>query len=229
MSRRDSETRQLLQIYQLLLDHFGPLHWWPADSPFEVMVGAILTQNTAWTNVEKAIANLKRAKMLSPSALERAPVEKIAELIRPSGYFNQKAARLHDFVRFFLAPPVNGKVANLRRMELGPLRELLLSQKGIGPETADSIILYALGLPVFVVDAYTRRAFHRLGLLPEHADYDTTQRLFTERLPVDVDLYNDLHAQIVFLGKDYCKKKPRCGECPLVVLGRCLKKVDSSQ
>lgn len=214
-------SAEILAIYERLLERFGPRNWWPADSPFEVMVGAILTQNTAWTNVEKAIANLKRARVLSPRALADLPRERLAELIRPSGYFNQKAARLQDFARFFQAPPFRAAVKRMKAMETGELRERLLAQKGIGPETADSILLYALAKPVFVVDAYTRRAFHRLGYLPAKAGYAETQEFFTRHLPADLDLYNDFHAQVVALGNGFCRSRPRCEDCPLKPLDRC--------
>jgi endonuclease-3 related protein len=219
-TRTNPTTAELLRIYELLLAHFGPLHWWPAQTPFEVMVGAILTQNTAWSNVEKAIAGLKAAGLLSPQALARADMRRIKRLIRPSGYFNQKAIKLKAFVRFFMRE-FGGSMERMAAKETAELRAMLLAVKGIGPETADSILLYALGKPVFMVDAYTRRAFHRLGFLPPDADYHSTQAFFLPLLPVDVALYNEFHAQIVYLGKDYCRPTPRCPQCPLSVLRRC--------
>ncbi|HUT53450.1 MAG TPA: endonuclease III domain-containing protein [bacterium] len=213
-------TAELMRIYELLLARFGPLHWWPGESPFEVMIGAILTQNTAWSNVVKAIANLKAAGLLDAEALLRADLRKLKRLIRPSGYFNQKAIKLRAYVRFFTRE-FGGSVERMAAVDTAELREKLLAVKGIGPETADSILLYALDKPVFVVDAYTRRAFSRLGFLPRDVDYDATREFFVSRLPVDVSLYNEYHAQIVYLGKDYCRTKPRCAECPLSVLGRC--------
>jgi len=212
--------KELLQIYGLLYDHFGPLNWWPAETPFEVMVGAILTQNTAWTNVEKAIANLKQNQKLDPRKLKRARKETIARLVRPSGYFNQKAERLKDYAAYF-TNNYNSDWRIMAERDTHELREELLSLRGIGPETADSILLYALGKTVFVVDAYTRRAFARLGYLPEYAGYDFTKDFFTRHLPEDKELYNEFHAQIVYLGKDYCRTRPRCESCPLATLSKC--------
>jgi endonuclease-3 related protein len=216
-------TRELLEIYGLLLNRFGHLDWWPGDTPFEVMIGAILTQNTAWSNVEKAIAALTKADMLCPKKILKADLRKLRRLIRPSGYYNQKAARLKDYSRFFMEE-YRGSVKKMAAKDTVELRDKLLAVKGVGPETADSILLYALDKPVFVVDAYTRRAFSRLGCLPPGVDYETAREFFTRHLPVDVPLYNDFHAQIVYLGKDYCRPKPRCGECPLLPLSKC--KVD---
>jgi len=213
-------SRELLNIYRLLLDRFGPLDWWPGETPFEVMVGAILTQNTAWTNVEKAIAAMKAESVMTPEAIASVDLRKLKRLVRPSGYYNQKATRLKTFTRFFLAE-YGGSVERMAREETSAVREKLLAVNGIGPETADSIILYALEKPIFVIDAYTRRAFSRLGCLPPDADYHEAQDFFLKHLPADVALYNDFHAQIVYLGKDYCKPKPRCGECPLQGLSRC--------
>lgn len=210
----------LLEIYRLLFAHFGPLHWWPGETPFEVMVGAILTQNTAWTNVEKAIAGLKAAGLLDPRALLAAEPGIVRECIRPSGYYNQKTERLRLFVEWMLAEPWRGSIETMRRTDPAKMRETLLSLKGIGPETADSILLYALEQPVFVIDAYTRRIFARLGLTAPDATYDELQEYFTFRLPADVGLYNEYHAQIVYLGKDYCRKTSKCDECPLA--GLCL-------
>jgi len=217
----DQETQLLMDIYRRLLDHFGPRHWWPGETPFEVMVGAILTQNTAWANVKKAILNLQAEGALTPQALARLEPKKLRRLIRPSGYFNQKAKKLRAFLRFFLAPPYHGSIKRLAAEETGRLREELLSVWGIGPETADSILLYALGKRVFVVDAYTRRVCARLGLTPETAGYQELQDFFTRRLPRKIDLYNDYHAQFVALGNQYCRARPRCESCPLKPLGRC--------
>jgi endonuclease-3 related protein len=216
----DRIRNELLHIYGLLYDHFGPLNWWPAETPFEVMAGAILTQNTAWTNVEKAIANLKQNQKLDPQKLKRARKETIARLVRPSGYFNQKSERLKDYAAYF-ADNYNSDWQTMAERDTHELREELLSLRGIGPETADSILLYALGKTVFVVDAYTRRAFARLGYLPEDAGYDFTKDFFTRHLPGDRELYNEFHAQIVYLGKDYCRSKPRCESCPLATLDKC--------
>ncbi|MDF1613370.1 endonuclease III domain-containing protein [Desulfurivibrio dismutans] len=263
----------LASIYRQLLKHFGPQHWWPGDTPLEIMVGAVLTQNTSWSNVEKAIVNLKAAGLLPTrlapgapmlpaagatsaagsythqpnetltepcppgngltgrghsyakyceeteqdhclAALRELPPEVLAGLIRPAGYYNLKARRLHnllarvadhhDSLKDFLSQPAT------------ELRQELLAVKGIGPETADSICLYAAGKPVFVVDTYTHRIFNRHQLVPEEADYYTIQEIFTDALPADPALYNEYHALIVRLGKEFCRKRnPRCPECPL--------------
>jgi endonuclease-3 related protein len=185
------------------------------------MVGAILTQNTSWANVERAIANLKRAKALSPKKLLEIDLEKLEQLVRPSGYFRQKAKRLKIYLQFFFAPPILGSIPNMQKIETGEMREMLLAVNGIGPETADSILLYALDKPVFVVDAYTRRIFSRLGLVPEKIGYEELRMFFEKSLPVSVALYNDYHAQLVALGNRYCKKRPLCRECPLFSLDRC--------
>ena len=217
----DSIRKELLEIYRLLFARFGPLNWWPGETPFEVMVGAILTQNTAWTNVEKAMKALKQEDMLSPEAILKADTRKLKRLIRPSGYFNQKALRLKEFVRFIVSDPYQGQVERLAAEDAASLRQKLLSVRGIGPETADSILLYALEKPVFVVDAYTRRSFSRLGFLAPETDYQLIQDFFTTHLPKDLKLYNDYHAQIVYLGKEYCKTRPLCSSCPLNSLKRC--------
>jgi endonuclease-3 related protein len=205
----------LRDYYQRLRAHFGHQHWWPGDTPFEVCVGAILTQNTAWSNVEKAIANLKRARALSPRALHQLNEHQIAALIRPSGYFNIKARRLKAFIEFLFAE--YGGVTRMRRERLTSLREKLLSVNGVGPETADSILLYALGKPIFVVDAYTRRVLVRHRLIKPSATYDEIQKLFHSpfrRHPPS--LFNDFHAQFVAVGKTYCKSRVAlCEYCPL--------------
>lgn len=207
--------QELQLLYRKLLDHFGPLHWWPANSPFEVVVGAILTQNTAWTNVEQAITNLNTAGALSPHILAEIPIDQLEELIRPSGFFRQKATRLQHFSRHLATDWQN----NLNDFCSGPLeeaRERLLARPGIGPETADSILLYAVYRPSFVVDAYTRRIFERVGVLQGGEKYDEVRHIFMQNLPEDVALYNEYHAQIVQLAKTYCRKrKPLCNECPL--------------
>jgi endonuclease-3 related protein len=178
------------------------------------MVGAILTQNTAWTNVEKAVANLRAERALTPRGLLALPPRRLARTIRPSGYFNQKARRLRGFTHWYLRQ-FGGSPARMRRVPLPRLREDLLALKGIGPETADSILLYALDKPVFVVDAYTRRIGERHGLMADGASYDEVQATFEAALPRRATLYNDYHAQVVVIGKDFCRKRaPRCGECP---------------
>lgn len=206
---------KLQDVYSRLYARFGPQHWWPGDTPFEVIVGAILTQNTSWKNVEKAITNLKRAHLLNAAALRPVRLARLARLIRPSGYYNLKAKKLAAFVRF-LYEAHHGRLSHLFAQETGALRVELLAVYGIGPETADSIILYAGNKPIFVVDAYTRRIMARLGLSSEDASYDDLQRLFMDHLPRDTALYNEYHALLVALGKDVCRKRaPRCGICPL--------------
>jgi endonuclease-3 related protein len=202
------------EIHDTLYAAFGPQDWWPADSPFEVAVGAVLTQNTAWTNVERAIANLREAGLLDPAALHHAPDDELAAHIRPAGYFNIKAQRLKALCRF-LRESADGDLERLAEEKTDDLRERLLGVKGVGEETADSILLYALDRPVFVVDAYTRRIFERLGLLEPGLSYGAIQQRFQAELPRDRTLFNEYHALIVALGKDHCKPKPRCGTCPL--------------
>lgn len=205
-----------LRPYRTLHAHYGPQHWWPGETPFEVMVGAVLTQNTAWTNVEKAIANLKRARALSCGAILKLNGGELAELIRPAGYFNVKAKRLRHLCEFLEAQGVARHPEKLRdKAELPELRHCLLAVHGVGEETADSILLYALDLPSFVVDAYTRRIFGRLGLLEGDESYGEIQTAFEAHLPRDVALYNEYHALIVQLGKSTCRPKPRCDDCPL--------------
>jgi endonuclease-3 related protein len=212
--KRTLKSSQLRDVYAALRKASGHQNWWPGDTPFEVMVGAILTQNTAWTNVEKAILSLKKAKRLSFKTLRRISKKKIARLIRPAGYFNVKADRLRCFLEF-LGHECRGDLTKLKREAMPALREKLLAVKGIGPETADSILLYALGKRSFVIDAYTRRIFSRHGLAPEDAPYERWREIFTRALPVDLDLYKDYHAQIVRTAKDHCRKAPRCDGCPL--------------
>jgi endonuclease-3 related protein len=210
---------RLLEIYELLFRSYGPRHWWPAETPFEVCVGAILTQNTSWRNVEKAIANLKGTGLLSPQALRDVPVERLAEVIRPAGFFNLKAKRLKAFIGWLFASHA-GSLERLFAGEWPMLREELLAVPGIGPETCDAILLYAGGKPSFVVDAYTRRLFAGLGLIPEDAGYEDVRALFMENLPLDPALFNEYHALIVEHGKEHCRKRPRCAGCSLHVLCR---------
>lgn len=206
---------RLMHIFRLLAGHFGDLHWWPADSPFEVVIGAILTQNTAWRNVELAIANLKKAGALTPAAILAMSEAQLQELIRPAGFFRQKAQRLHLFCRSLAERPEPGLEAWLTG-DLNRVREELLAQKGVGPETADSILLYAGNRPCFVVDAYTRRLLSRLGLLRGDEPYETIRALFMDSLPADTALFNEYHALIVELCKQYCRKRsPLCSACPL--------------
>ena len=207
----------LLKIYELLNGYFGDLHWWPADSPFEVIVGAILTQNTAWTNVEKAIAALKDRNLLSPAALSRIDEDSLAEIIRPSGYYHVKAKRLKSFVRFLLEE-YSGNIKRMCAEELPVLRQKLLSVRGIGPETADSILLYACRKPVFVSDAYTQRIMQRHNLIPENTDVSQIRTLFMTHLPHHTSLFNQYHALLVYTGKTFCRKIPKCTPCPLGIL-----------
>jgi endonuclease-3 related protein len=205
----------LIEIYRRLFDAFGPQHWWPGETPFEVTIGAVLTQNTSWRNVERAIANLREADVLEPKALYDLPVEELEELLRPAGYFRIKARRLRSLLEF-LVERYDGSLDAMFAVGLPDLREQLLDVHGIGPETADSILLYAGGLPTFVVDAYTHRVFSRHGWIDFDADYHQIQEYAESELPQKVPLYNEYHALLVRLGKDYCRKtKPKCEACPL--------------
>ena len=205
-----------LKVYRQLYKAYGPQQWWPADSPFEVMVGAILTQNTNWQNVEKAIGNLKANSMLTAAAIAGCQEERLAEIIRPSGYYRQKADRLRKFCRFFLE---SGQTEALKQQPLPELRRLLLALHGIGPETADSMLLYALDQPVFVVDAYTRRIFSRLGLLDARIGYEAIRHDFESQLEPSVPLFQEYHALIVEHAKRHCRVSPACTDCPLA--GQC--------
>ncbi len=207
-------TKRLLAIYQKLNEHFGGLNWWPGETPFEVAVGAILTQNTNWKNVEQAIAQLKGAGLLTAERLFHEKAEVVAELIRPSGYYNIKTKRLKSFLKF-LYDEYNGSMEEMFREELWSLRERLLGVQGIGEETADSILLYAGNKAIFVVDAYTRRILERARLIDNNTTYGHIQRMFMENLPRDGKLYNQYHALLVHTGKHYCKKVPKCHKCPL--------------
>jgi len=211
----NERSPSLRAIYRRLVRHFGPAGWWPGETPFEVCLGAILVQNTSWTNVERALECVRGAGRLSFEGLSALSAARMAALIRPSGTFRVKAARVRAFLDF-LGSSYGGRVEAMRAEDPWVLRRRLLGVHGIGPETADSIALYAAGQPLFVVDAYTRRAFTRLGLLPSGAlRYDEVQRFFMDRLPRDAALFNDYHAQIVRLGKEICRPRPRCGACPL--------------
>lgn len=205
----------LLNIYRAMRKAHGYRRWWPGETPFEIMVGAILTQNTAWKNVEKAIAGLKREKLLSLSAIRKVPLAKLAKVIRPSGYFNQKAKKLKALIQH-IDQEYKGSLQRMKKQPPATLREKLLSIWGIGPETADSILLYGLGKPVFVVDAYTKRILSRHRWIGAESDYSQIQRFFMERLPSSRRLFNDYHAQLVAVGNRYCgKSRPRCQQCPL--------------
>lgn len=214
MSAKLCTRSRITDIYNILYKMYGPQNWWPADTPFEVIVGAILTQNTSWTNVEKAIKNLKQAKKLTLKRLNSLKANQLSLLIRPCGYHNIKAKRLKNFVTY-VVKTYNADLNNLFSHPIKRLRAELLNINGIGPETADSILLYAAGKPVFVVDAYTMRIFQRQGLLKKDAKYDTTQKLFKENLPKAAKLFNEYHALIVKHGKDICKKKPKCFKCAI--------------
>ncbi len=224
MSKRPGHSRhkRLMRLYEDMAAHFGPCAWWPGDSPFEVAVGAILTQNTAWRNVEKALELLRRKDALRPEALWRMPEEELEESLRPSGFFRLKARRLRNFLAWLSSfpgwdqNPENLSLDFLQKESSEALRRALLAITGIGPETADSILLYALDRPSFVVDAYTRRLFSRHGLLPDNAAYEEMRAFFMDALPKDVPLFNEYHALIVRTGNTYCKKsKPLCSCCPL--------------
>lgn len=212
MSKRRRPRTVIPGVYEKLIRAYGPQHWWPGDSRFEIMVGAVLTQNTAWTNVERAIANLKRAGALTPEAIVKAPHRRLAAWLKPSGYFNVKAKRLKEMCRWLIA---QGGVRRLARLSTHDLRAALIAVPGIGPETADDIVLYAFNRPVFVIDAYTRRIFARLGLIKGDEGYETLRHLFESSLKPDVPRFNEYHALIVKHGKDICRKRPLCTGCCL--------------
>ena len=203
----------LIAIYKSLYDVFGPQHWWPAKTRFEIIVGAILTQQTTWENVEKAIKNLRENKLLTTESLAKAPLKKIEELVQPAGYYHQKSKRLKEISTYFLRK-YRGNLNNFFKKGTKNLREELLALRGIGKETADSILLYAGEKRIFVVDAYTKRVFSRLGLLPA-GDYDKIRMFFENNLPKNIKIYQEFHALLVKLGKDFCKSKPLCKLCPL--------------
>jgi endonuclease III related protein len=207
----------LKDVFDRLYSHYGPRHWWPADSAFEVLVGAVLVQNTAWDNVRKAIDRLRGEDLLEPHALYAVPLERLEELIRSAGYFRVKARRLHNLLEF-LVERYGGSLEAMFRTSLPELRESLLTVSGVGPETADSILLYAGGLPAFVVDAYTHRVLARHGWIGFDADYHQIQEHFEAGLPQDAALFNEYHALVVEVGKRHCRKHPRCEGCPLAEL-----------
>ena len=214
------ETAAILTaMYRAMRAHFGHRHWWPGETPLEICVGAILTQNTNWTNVEKAIANLLAAECMTVVALDEMPAEALAELIRPAGYFNVKARRLKNFIAHVRRAGCEQVEAFLARPGAA-LRADLLTVNGIGPETADSIVLYAAGKPSFVVDAYTRRILRRHGLVGPEDDYEAVKALFERSLPRRAALWNDYHAQLVAVGKHFCRPKPVCEGCPLASFDR---------
>ena len=213
----DPINKTLLHIYQRLIANYGPQHWWPAKSPFEVIVGAILTQSAAWSNVEKAINNLKEAEALSPRALRELSPAELGKLIRPCGYYNAKSLKLKSFARW-LGNNYDDSLDKLFVQDTGQLRQQLLAVNGIGQETADSILLYAAAKPTFVIDAYTRRIIGRIGISPDSDSYQAYQRFFMNNLPSEVKLFNEYHALLVCLAKDACRSQPRCHHC-------CLKEV----
>jgi len=213
-----SGDSEFVAIYRALRRAFGHQHWWPAQTPFEVVVGAVLTQNTNWKNVEKAIENLRRRGLLNARRLSEAPPAEVQDCVTPAGYYRQKAARLVSVARWVREAGAadDNELGVLARWPCDLLRSELLRLSGIGPETADSILLYALGKPVFVVDAYTVRIMGRHGFVEPGSSYADVQEMFHERLPADVELYKDFHAQFVELGKRYCRKRaPKCPDCPL--------------
>jgi endonuclease-3 related protein len=211
---QDPLKRRLLRLYDALLSRFGPQRWWPGQTDFEVAVGAILTQHTAWVNVERAIAALKARNLLAPERLRDLPEQRLARLIRSSGTFNMKARRLRAFVQF-LWDRYGGVVSRMAPVPLEALRRELRSVRGIGPETADAILLYAVGRPVFVVDAYTRRVLARHSLVPPGISYEPFRAFLERHLPRDPALFNEYHALLLAVGKTYCRSRPRCEECPL--------------
>ena len=226
LTRQTARRALLLEYYAAMLDALGPSGWWPGEHPVEIAVGAVLVQNTAWRNVEKALDALRQKDALDLRALHRLPLEELEEALRPSGYFRVKARRLRDLCAFLLSLSGNGPAPDSARASMrldflgsigtGDLRKALLHVRGIGPETADAILLYALERPAFVADAYTRRIFSRHGLVPDDMPYEELRLFFMDALPVDVPLYNEYHALIVRTGHHFCKKrKPLCGKCPL--------------
>lgn len=209
------KNKKLTEIYKKLYNYFGKQHWWPAKTKLEVIIGAMLTQNTSWSNVEKAIANLRKNKLLSFKRLSKIEINKLATLIKPAGYFNIKAKRLKNLLKF-IQTRYQGNLGNMGKIKTKELREDLLNVNGVGAETADSILLYAFDKPVFVIDAYTKRIFSRLKMMTLDSTYDKAQDLFMDNVSCSTRLFNEYHALIVRLGKDYCKKsKPRCSECPI--------------
>lgn len=215
----------LIDIYQRLYAYYGPQYWWPGETPLEIIVGAILTQNTSWSNVEKAIANLKKADCLNINKLAALSIEQLGLLIRSAGYYNIKAQRLKNFI-YWLIQEYEGNLDFPGRLSPSELRMQLLSIKGIGPETADSICLYAFGKPVFVVDAYTARVFGRHGWLEPGWGYEQIQDIFQSYLEKDPVLFNEFHALIVRVGKEHCKPKPLCSGCPLESLPHSIDAID---
>lgn len=209
-----SMTVALREIYDHLFAAYGPQHWWPGQSPFEVMIGAILVQNTSWKNVEKAIDRLRRDDLLAPHALAAVPAAELEELIRPAGYFRIKARRLHNLLAYVVGR-YDGDLDVMFATDVSTLRAELLAINGVGPETADSILLYAGGLPVFVIDTYTHRVMIRHGWIEPEIDYHGLQEHFQDHLDQDAAMYNEFHALLVRVGHRHCRKTPKCDGCPL--------------
>ncbi|SEO70059.1 endonuclease III domain-containing protein [Aquisalimonas asiatica] len=202
-------------VFDTLYAAFGPQHWWPATTDYEIITGAVLTQNTAWRNVERALANLRARNLLAPSAVMSVSEAELADALRPAGYYNVKAGRLRNVTAALIE---DGGVAGWREWSTAALRRRLLGVRGVGAETADCILLYVLGRPVFVIDAYTRRILTRLDLVRDDATYDALAKWFREGLPTDARVYNEYHALLVRLGNGVCRPRPRCPECPLAGL-----------
>jgi endonuclease-3 related protein len=207
-------SNRIKEFYDSLYNRYGPQNWWPAESELECILGTILTQNTSWKNVEKAFENLKSRGLISVEKLDSIPTKKLANLIRPSGYFNQKAIKIKAFISF-VKKTYNGDLGKMFDEDTHELREKLLRIKGIGPETADSILLYALKKPVFVIDAYTYRILSRHSMIPKEISYQEMQDLLMDSLPEDIQVFNDYHALLVRVGKEHCKRKALCKGCPL--------------
>lgn len=214
-ARSGNNRRKLLKIHRRLEKTYGPQGWWPAEGNFEMIVGAILTQNTSWANVTRALDNLRRARLLTPKKMEGLAAGELGEYIRPAGYFRQKSRTLKEFLRF-LREDYRGNLEEMLASGREKLRAGLLGVRGIGPETADSIVLYAGHYPVFVVDAYTGRIFRCQGLIAEGAKYAEIQGMVMAGLEPDERLFNEFHALLVHLGKTHCRKTPRCEGCPLI-------------
>lgn len=214
MPNKTPIAQDIRKVYRSLFKYFGPQHWWPGETTFEVIVGAVLTQNTNWGNVEKAISNLKREGLLSLEEMHRVSTARLANAIKPAGYFNVKAKRLKN-VTGFIMNEYGGSLDAMKAVAADDLRRQWLLVSGVGPETADSILLYAIGKPVFVIDAYTKRFLVRHNMVPQEANYGQVQSVFLEALDRDGRLFNEYHALIVKLGKEHCRPKPNCGGCPL--------------
>lgn len=214
--KRQTATRtvDLRKVYEDLFNAFGPQHWWPGETPEEVLIGAVLVQSVSWKNVERAIENLRSEKLIHIKRLYDLPVDELHELIQSVGYYRVKAKRLRNLLEF-LVVEYNGSVHSLFALPIAEARQQLLGVNGVGPETADSILLYAAGMPTFVVDAYTRRVLLRHGWIEPPAKYEAMKQLFEQQLPEDAQLYNEFHALVVRVGHHYCSRTPKCDECPL--------------